>query len=169
MAMKKILFLLLASGLFLIQSCAPAVRIVSDADENGQFQSYKTYNFLPFSEGNQKTVTGMELERLRVAFAQEIEKRGLQFAEKDADISVQLTVYHREAGGRYYYRPYGYSYIERAIAVDFYENLSRRHVWHAAAVGELQRDPQKRKENFKEVAAALFEQYPVPMEMAEGS
>ena len=34
---------------------------------------------MDFTEGNKKTITGMELERIRVAFARELEQRGLEF------------------------------------------------------------------------------------------
>jgi hypothetical protein len=163
--MKRTLIPLTILLLAMLGACAPSVRIVSDRDETAAFDKFRTYTFMEFTEGNIKTIPGMELERLKVAFAREIEKRGLVYVGENADINVQIVVYHREASsGTHYYRPYRYNYMERAIAIDFYDNATRMHIWHAAAVGELQSDPQKRSENFPKVAAALMEQYPVAVQ-----
>jgi len=51
--------------------------------------------------------------------------------------------------------------MERALAVDMYDNLSRKHVWHGAAVGELAYDPASRAEELPAVVAKIFERYPV--------
>jgi hypothetical protein len=137
------------------------VRIYSDVDEEGRFTAYKTYSFLEFTEGNKKTITGMELERIRTAIAREIETRGLHFVDKDGDVSVQITVYHRQGVDAYYYSPRRYNYMERALAVDMYDNLSRKHVWHGAAVGELVYNAASRAEELPLVVAKIFERYPV--------
>jgi hypothetical protein len=136
------------------------MRVYTDLDDTASFDQYVTYNFLDFSGGNQKTITGMELERIRVAFAKEIENRGLTYSELDGDVSVKITVYHREAA-----RPSGYygayHHLERAISVDMYDNLSRKHIWHCAAVGELAYDTDQRAAGLSDLAARIFERYPV--------
>ncbi len=157
--------LLVLMGALLLVSCGPAVRIYFDAETSAPFTSYQTYSFLDFTEGNKKTVTGMELERIRVAFAREIERHGLRFSENNPDLSVQLTVYHREAMDGYYGRPYRYTYMERAMTIDIYDNLIRRHVWHGAAVGELELDTDARMLELPEVIASIFEKYPVQLEL----
>lgn len=144
-----------------LSGCGPGVRIHSDVDEEGRFNEYKTYSFLEFTDGNKKTITGMELERIRVAIAREIELRGFTFVEEDADVSVQITVYHRQAIDSYYYSPRRYNYMERALAVDMYDNLTRKHVWHGAAVGELAYDASSRAEELPGVVAEIFGRYPV--------
>ena len=103
----------------------------------------------------------MELERIRVAFARELESKGLKFVAKDGDVSVQITVYHREKSQGSYYYPSRYNYLERAISIDLYDNLTRKHVWHCAAVGELEYDPQKRASGLPELVAQIFEKYPI--------
>jgi len=152
----------------LLSGCTAPVRIYTDSDQTVPFEQYHTYNFLEFTEGNLKTISGMELERIRVTVAREIEKHGLTFSEKNADVSVQITVYHREAVDGYYYGPYGYHYLERALAVDVYDNQSRKHVWHCAAVGELVSDPEKRAEQLPELVAEIFRKYPVQPVTAGG-
>lgn len=143
-----------------LSACGPSMRIYTDFDETATFDQYLTYNFLDFSEGNKETITGMELERIRVAFAKEIENRGLSYSEEDGDVSVKITVYHREAA-----RPSGYYgaflHMERAISVDMYDNLSRKHIWHCAAVDELVYDPEQRAAGLPNLAARIFERYPV--------
>jgi hypothetical protein len=145
----------------LLSGCATPVHIYTDLDRTVPFDQYSTYNFLEFTEGNLKTIPGMELERIRVTVARELENHGLTFSEKDADVSVQVTVYHREAVDGYYYGPYGYHYLERALAVDMYDNKSRKHVWHCAAVSELVSDPDKRAEQLPGLVAEIFRKYPV--------
>lgn len=145
-----------------LSGCGSSVRIYSDIDDGGSFEQYASYDFLEFSEGNIKTISGMELERIRVAFARELEARGLKFIEKAGDVSVQITVYHREASqASYGYYPSMYNYMERALSIDVYDNQTRKHVWHCAAVGELEYDPQKRATGLPELVTKIFEKYPI--------
>jgi hypothetical protein len=148
-------------SLLLLASCGKQVAIYTDSVQEARWDEYKTYQFLDFTEGNQKTITGMELERIRVAFANEIEKRGFRYDADNPDVSIQITVYHREAANGYYYRPYAYRYMERALSVDMYDNLTRQHVWHGAAVGELEQDPQLRAEELPSLASRIFDNYPI--------
>jgi hypothetical protein len=161
--MGRILIFSSILALGLIAGCGAPMRIYSDMDESGTFESYSTYSFMDFTDGNKKTIPGMELERIRVAFARELEQRGLTFAEGNSDISIKITVYHREAVDPYFYRPYRRNYMERAIAVDMYDNLTKRHVWHCAAVGELIYDPAERAEKLPEVVKEIFQRYPVQL------
>ncbi|MFH0758246.1 MAG: DUF4136 domain-containing protein [Bacteroidota bacterium] len=157
---RKLLFLAMLS-LGILTGCGAPVRIYSDIDESGSFERYASYNFLDFTDGNKKTITDMELERIKVAFAREIEQKGLRFSENNADVSLQITVYHRLATTGYYYYPYRHNYMERAIAVDMYDNHTQKHVWHCAAVGELDYDPQARAAKLPELAADIFKKYPL--------
>jgi len=161
---RKIIPLWILS-MVLLSACGPSVRIYTDIDDSATFDQYTTYDFLDFSEGNKQTITGMELERIRVAFAREIESRGLVFSESDGDVSVKITVYHRQAANAYGYSGI-YNYLERAISVDMYDNLSKNHIWHCAAVGELEYDPDARAAGLSELVARIFERYPV--QAAEG-
>ena len=51
--------------------------------------------------------------------------------------------------------------MERAIAVDMYDNRTQKHVWHCAAVGELEYDSAERAEKLPVVVAEIFQRYPV--------
>ncbi|MBE9517675.1 MAG: DUF4136 domain-containing protein [Bacteroidetes bacterium] len=144
----------------LLSACGPSVSLYSDIDDSATFDQYTSYNFMDFSEGNKETITGMELERIRVAFAKEIETRGLSFADKDGDISIKITVYHRQAASGYGYSGV-YNYMERAIAVDIFDNQSMKHIWHCAAVGELEYNPDQRAAGLPELVARIFERYPI--------
>ena len=137
------------------------MKLYSDVDNAASFDQYTTYNFLDFSEGNKKTITGMELERIRVAFARELENRGMTFTEGKADVSVKITVYHRHATNGYYGYAGMYNYLERAISIDIYDNQVQKHIWHCAAVGELEYDPEQRAAGLPHVLARIFERYPV--------
>lgn len=159
--MNRIVLFLVVASVGILSSCSPSVRIYSDMESTAPFPSYKTYTFLDFTDGNKKTITGMELERIRVAFAREIEQKGLKFSDQRPDVTVQITVYHREAMDRSYYYYPTRSYMERAISVDIFDTHTKKHVWHGAAVGELSGDPQKRSENMPLVAKAILDKYPV--------
>jgi len=161
MTMTRKLLPLFLLTLLLPAGCGPSVRLYSDLDDSARFDQYSTYSFLEFSEGNLKTITGMELERIRVAFAREIEKHGLTFVEAGGDVSFKITVYHRQAArGSGYWGIY--NYMERAIAVDMYDNQSMKHIWHCAASGELENDPEARAASLPLVVTKIFERYPVP-------
>jgi len=163
--MNRISLPLWILSLVIVSGCGSSVRIYSDVDDGARFDQYASYDFLEFSEGNKKSISGMELERIRVAFARELESRGLKYVDKNGDVSVQITVYHREASSGSYYYPSRYNYLERALAIDLYDNQTRRHVWHGAAVGELEYDPQKRATGLPEVVARIFDEYPVLLSM----
>ena len=161
-SMKQITLLLGAVALLVLNGCGSSMRIYADRDPEAQFDQYRTYSFLDFTEGNKKTIPGMELERIRVAMARELESRGLALLEKDGDVSVQITVYHRQGMDRYYWYYNRRVYMERAVTVDMYDNRNQRHVWHCAAVDELVYDPEKRAGELSQVAATIFSKYPVP-------
>ena len=44
--------------------------------------------------------------------------------EENGDVSVKITVYHRQAMDGYYVHPWRYNIMERAISVDMYDNNS---------------------------------------------
>lgn len=160
--MRRKLIPLYLFSMLLFVGCGPSVRLFSDVDNSAGFDRYTTYNFMDFSEGNKETITGMELERIRVAFARELESRGLAFSEENPDVSVKIIVYHREAlrGSGYWGI---YHHMERALSVDMYDNQSMKHIWHCAAVGELEYDPERRAEELPMLVERMFERYPVRM------
>ena len=157
--MRNIFIPILILALVVLSGCGSSMRIYSDMDEEGKFSQYSTYSFMDFSDGNKKTITGMELERIRVAFARELEQKGLHFVEDYGDVSVKITVYHRQAMDRYYGYSGRYNIMERAIAVDMYDNQSMKHVWHCAAVDELEYDTEERAALLPVIAAEIFEKY----------
>lgn len=161
--MQKYFVFFLGIALVLLSGCGASVRVFTDIDDTAAFNSYTTYSFMDFTKGNKETITGMELERIRVAFARELEQHGLKFVEDNGDVSVKITVYHRQAMDGYYHSAWRHNYMERAISVDMYDNSTRKHVWHGAAVGELDYNSHRRADRLPEVAARIFERYPVQL------
>jgi hypothetical protein len=159
--MKKVLMIALGM-LILLTGCGNAFRVYHDYDHEVDFSRYKTYSFLDWTEGNREVITGMERERIRAAFSRELEKMGFEYADQGADLAVKITVYFREARRPIYgfYYPDYYNYVERALAVDIFERESKRHVWHGAAVGEVEQSPEKRAEELPEQVAKIFEKFP---------
>ncbi len=169
--MKRIFFPGVLIILLVLSSCAPALRVYQDQDKSVNFQTYKTFSFNDWTEGNKKTITGMELDRIRNAVEAELEAKGLQYQEQGGQLNVSVTVFHREATqsstypyGMYYYYPpmYGrtYHYIERAITVDLYDAATDHQVWHSAVVGALERNAERRAEDLPRAAAKLLKDYP---------
>ncbi|MBN1131517.1 MAG: DUF4136 domain-containing protein [Bacteroidales bacterium] len=173
--MKTSVYFLFIIAVLFAAGCGSSVKVFHDLDPATDFTGYTTYNFLQWTEGNIKSINELERERLKTAIARELEQHGLAFSEKEADLSVQITVYHREMKEMipsypYYYTPfynpyYGwgprvYNYLERAIAVDIYDNKAKKHIWHSAAVGELTGDPQKRQEQLPQVTEKMFRDFP---------
>ncbi len=159
--MQKLLIPLTIFALFILSGCGASMRVFSDIDDAGNFDQYSTYSFVDFSDGNKKTITGMELERIRVAFARELELRGLDYVEENGEVSVKITVYHRQAMDPYPGHRWRYNYMERALSVDLYDNTSMKHIWHCTAIGELIYDPAERAQNLPAVVAEIFKKYPV--------
>ena len=167
--MKKLIFSGLSIILLLLSGCGSSVRVFHDLDPTASFDQYHTYSFLDWTDGNKRTVTEMERERIRVAIAREIEAKGFTFQQENADVKIQITVYFRNAR-RYYNHHYGFpgstnNYIERALTVDMFEGSSKKHIWHSAAIGDVAKTPQERAEELPEIAMKLFEDYPVKQDI----
>ena len=151
--------------LLLLTGCGNSFRVYQDLDPAAAFDQYETYSFLDWTEGNKKTITGIELERIRAQFARELEKKGLRYQQDSSDVKVKITVYFREANrptyGYYYgYYPASYGYIERALAVDSFEGATKKHIWHSAAVGAVGRTPEKRAEELPGQVEEMFKSFP---------
>ena len=149
----------------MLTGCGNTFRVYQDRDPDVDFDNYKTYAFLDWTDGNKKTITGMELERIRAQFARELEKKGLSYQAEGADVQVKITVYFREASqpspGYYYgYYPGSYRYIERALAVDIFESGTKKHIWHSAAVGAVASTPEKRAEELPGQVSEMLKTFP---------
>lgn len=158
--MKKYIIFILPV-LLLLTGCGNTYRVYQDMDPDADFDNYKTYGFLDWTEGNKKTITGMELERIRVQFARELEKKGLTYQEEGADVQVKITVYFREASyPGYGYYPRSHGYIERALAIDIFEGPSKKHIWHSAAVGAVGATPEERAEELPGQVSEMLKTLP---------
>lgn len=160
--MKKYIIFILPVVL-LLTGCGNTFRVYHDADPAADFDQYRTYAFLDWTEGNKKTITGIELERILAQFARELEKKGLSYQPEGADLQVKITVYFREASEPtrgYYYYPASYRYIERALAVDIFESGTKKHIWHSAAVGAVGTTPEKRAEQLPGQVSEMLKTLP---------
>jgi len=158
---------LIISGLFLTLisfGCGPSGYVFHDVDPAVNFDQYKTYSFLAWTDGNMRTVSESEREELRVALAREIESMGLTYQENDADVKIQITLYFKRSR-RHYHHHYGYpgrpnSYMERTLTTDIFEGITKNHIWHSAVVGMAGSNPEKRAEELPEQISRMFEDFP---------
>jgi len=151
--------------------CGNTFRVYHDLDPQADFKQYETYSFLDWTDGNKKTITDLELERIRAGFARELERMGLTYDADHADMEVKITVFFRKAEqpmyqyyGYPYYPPYPYyneyHYIERALTVDMYDSETQKQIWHSAAVGEVAKTPELRAKHLPKQVEKMLADFP---------
>lgn len=162
---KKFIFVSGLLAILFFSGCGSSVRVFHDLDPDAAFGQYMTYSFLDWTDGNIRTISDIDREKIRVAIAREVEAKGYTFQEGDSDVKIQITVYFRNAG-HHYHHYYGfpgmaYNFMERTIAVDMFEGGSKDHIWHSAAIGNNFNDPREWDDELPEISMKLFEDYPV--------
>jgi len=88
--MKKLLGLWLLA--VLIMSGCSSVKVHSDYDKAADFSNYKTYEFLGWAEESDKILNDLDKERIQKAFANEFDKRNMEYVESNGDLAVSLFI-----------------------------------------------------------------------------
>jgi len=116
MKMKNTLFGFIAL-IFIFSSCASSIKVSSQYDHEVDFNQYKTYSYLGWSNNSGDLMNDFDKRRVEAAFAYEFENRGMKYVETGGDVEISLflvteqktatTAYtnHYGAGG-----PSGYGY-----------------------------------------------------------
>lgn len=160
-------------GLILLLSSCSTVKVVSDTDKTTDFSQYKTYSFLGWQDNSDAQLSVFDKKRLRVAFASELEARGMSYQESADDMAISLfivinqktsvtdyTDYYVNGGyGIYsrYNRGWGYGYgnpqttyqeddyMKGTLIMDVFDGKSNEQVWQGIAVSTIAEKPEKRK------------------------
>lgn len=170
--MKHFFILLLALGLI---SCG-STRVDYDYDEQVNFNSYKTYNYMP---DMQSGLSQLDLNRLIDAVDIIMQEKGFQKAEKpDILINIIASQYREEpqnsvgigvGGGTYGTGvsvgagiPLGGSKEHQTITFDLVEGARDVLVWQAISDSNiaLNTNPQDRVSYYTKLAQKVFEGFP---------
>lgn len=178
---KRIFFTLFLPVAFF--GCS-STKVVMDYDKNAPFESYKTYNFLPWSEQNSKMINQLDQDRLYDGCRVEMNKRGFTEVKDNPDVYVNLIVIINKESGvtayTDYYSPYGYyygygyghsttryseyDYLKGSLIVDIFDAQQKKLVWQGTAISELDdgpSSPEKREANISTFFKKIFAYYPV--------
>lgn len=171
--------------IFLIAGCASKPNTHSNADSTVDFSQYKTFGYLPTLSTDKANYQSLESSFLKVAVAQELDKRGMTYSE-DPDVLVNFYIHTQEkiksrtvptAGGYYGYRdPFydpwmgyggGYEtridqYTEGTLNIDIVDADTKKLVWEGAIGGRItDKDVQNLEATIDNAVQAVMAQYPI--------
>jgi len=179
--MKKVSFLLFI--LIISASCFP-IKISSDFDKAGGFDSYKTYSFIVNPESMPYDRSNSEL--VLACIAAELEGKGFKKSDNPdvyIDLNVQIDKKKSSASASrngeapslygtnylYYWGPsfsttsikYG-TYANGTMFIDMIDVRKRQLVWQGRGNTKVGADknPQDREKRVAEAVAKIFTQYP---------
>ena len=142
-----------------LASCASTPNTFANADPTVDFSAYKTYGFLDYLSTDKKGYESMESNFLKVAVAQEFDRRGMVYSQ-DPDVLVNFYIHTKEkvrtrtvpTSGAYYgfrdplYDTWGGyggfetlvdQYTEGTLNIDVIDADRKKLVWEGAIVGRV--------------------------------
>jgi len=166
-------------------SCS-TVKVVVDMDKTTDFSKYKTYSFLGWQNNSDQTLGELDQKRIRDAFINEFERRGLQRVGNNGDMEVSLfivvdqktsvTGYTDYYGGRHggyhrYGRGWGYGYanttyhesdyLQGTLVMDVFDGKSKDQVWQGIATKTVNENPAKREKTIPASIQSLMRKFPL--------
>ena len=179
--MKYVFFCL---ALVAFAGCS-SIKVTSDYDKSVDFSKFKTYSYYGWTEESDKLLTPFDKERLEAAFADECQKRGIEYVEEGGDMVVSLfivldqktstTAYtnHYNMGGGAYFYNYGWGmghstttynetdYVVGTLVCDVFGSESKNLIWQAVGTKTVDDDPKSREENINRAVAKIMSLFPV--------
>ena len=177
----------IAAFVALLFGCASGPKIQSLQEPGIDFGAYKTFNFVPQLEENNKQYSSFFAKFMKQAITNEMAARGVSLSD-DPDLLVNFYLHTKEkissttgpsASASYYggYRSrYGYSYglgygtetrvtqyTQGTLHIDVVDKEKNTLVWEGVAIGKIK---EKHREKLEETTNAsvqqIFTRYPVP-------
>lgn len=169
---------------FAMAGCASTPNTFANADPNVDFAAYKSYGFLDTLSTDKQGYESMESNFLKVAVAQEFDRRGMVYSE-DPDLLVNFYIHTKEKirtrsvptmGAYYGFRdPFydtwgGYGgfetrvdqYTEGTLNIDVIDASEKKLVWEGAIAGRVTDDAIRHLEKtIDEAVAEIMKNYPV--------
>lgn len=172
-------------ALLLLCGCATTPKTFSTADPNVDFNQYRTFGFLDKLSTDNEEYESMVTNFLKVAVAQEMSLRGLDYAP-DPQLQVNFYIHTKEkirsrsvptTSAYYGYRnPYyggmgGYGtayetqvtqYTEGTLNIDVVDAQSRKIVWEGTAVGRITDEVLNNlEEKIDGAVKIIFKEFPI--------
>lgn len=179
--MKKTLSAFILLGL-MAASCTP-IKIVADYDRSIDFNTYKTFNFLPWHKDNSRLLNDFDKSKIYSAITKELEDRGYKkvMGEGDLAINIMLVTEKKTAYSSYsthynhfgygYHYPFGFGhtatyydkieYMDGSLIIDMIDNKQKKLVWQGTVVTEVDKNPENKEQRINRVASSLFAKFPV--------
>jgi hypothetical protein len=178
---------LLTVLLVLVQGCASTPKAISNVAPDADFGSYSSFGFLDVLSTDKERYESMESNFLKVAVAQELDRRGLVYSESP-DLLVNFYIHTQEkvrsrsvpTTGAYYgyrnpfYDPWGGygigvgyetridQFTEGTLNIDVVDAATKKLVWEGAVSGRItQRDLENMEATIDEAVSAVMANFPV--------
>ena len=179
---------MMAATVLLLTACASAPNTFSNADPAVDFGQYKTYGYFPTLSTDTEQYQSMVSSFLKVAVAQELDKRGLTYDEEAPQLRVNFFINTKDkiktrsvptmgmGGGYYDYRdPFydswggygGYEtrvtqYTEGTLNIDVVDAATNKLVWEGSVVGRLtEKDVRNMEQTVDEAVGFVMNGFPI--------
>jgi hypothetical protein len=189
MTMKSQAFhvLLLTLALAFIHGCASTPNTISNVAPGTDFSGYSTFGFLGVLSTDKENYESMESNFLKVAVAQELDRRGLTYSESP-DLVVNFYIHTQEkvrsrtvpTTSAYYgyrdpfYDPWGGygmgmgyetrvdQFTEGTLNIDVVDAATKKLVWEGAVSGRVtKKDLQNLEKTIDDAVAAVMASFPL--------
>jgi len=161
-------------------SCASIYGVQYDYDKQVNFESLKTYDWLPIPE--KATMDSLVVNRVKNAVNSELQAKGLTMTSNNPDFfiaehlgkkdKVKVTNWGYGYGsyGRYrggYWGPQGvdtYQYEEGSLILDFVDAKSKKMIWRGVAKAQIDdtNTPEKSEKLIDEAVQEILKNFPPP-------
>ncbi|MBZ9611252.1 DUF4136 domain-containing protein [Rheinheimera maricola] len=184
--MKQLVITCAAVATLVITGCASGPKVRSDAAENINFSSYKTFAFMPEPATDKAGYATLVTQHFKDAISAEMTALGYQYSETNADLLVNFNsnVENRTDirsmptanvhYGYYNYRRGIYAgfplhnndidtirYKYGTVNIDVVDAAQKQLVWEGVSEGTLKKsDLENPKQAIAEVVGLIFQQYP---------
>jgi hypothetical protein len=178
-----------AAVALLLSGCASAPNTFSNSDPSADFSQYKTFGYFAKLSTDNAQYQSLVSNFLKVAVAQEFDRRGLQHDAANPQLRVNFYINTQEkiqsrsvptSGGYYGYRDpfydpwggyggYGGSetritqYTEGTLNIDVVDASTNKLVWEGSIVGRItDKDLKNLEKTVDEAVAAVMADFPLP-------
>jgi hypothetical protein len=168
--------------LLLLAGCASTPRVDIASDPNAEFGRYETFTFHEPLHTDRESGVGTVLSQLlRSLTLVEMERRGYEYVERDADLEINFFVENREkiesypdpARGMHYgywNHPYGVwsgygserirQYTIGTLHLDIVDLARKQLVWEAIAVDRVKTDFSYEQDDVRKAMVEMFAGFP---------
>ena len=182
---KLFRIILVGITLLAVAGCASTPNTYSNAAPGTDFSSYSTFSFFDSLSTDRGNYESMETNFLKVAVAQQLDRRGLRYSDDSPDLLVNFYIHTKEkitsrsvpATGAYYdYRdPFydtwggygGYEtrieqHTEGTLHIDVVDSNTDKLVWEGAVVGRItEKDLRNLEQTIDEAVDAAMVDFPI--------